>query len=78
MSDKRRDEILEKTFITGDYFVCHKASLVDESVMCRGFYEANKRGHLLIKLGKMLGLIKFIDVMELFREKANKLRYGKR
>lgn len=74
VTDKRRDELLSTVDARTDYFICHKASIVGEKVMCRGFYEKYGNVSILISLGKSLNLISFVDVMEIMRNKLNKIR----
>jgi hypothetical protein len=39
VSDERRSHILRDCARTGNHFLCHKGSLVDEDIVCRGFYD---------------------------------------
>jgi hypothetical protein len=74
VSDKRKEEILTELENTSDYFICHKASVVDKKVMCRGYYEANKHTSLLINLGEDLKLNEFVNVNNILIEGINKTR----
>lgn len=69
VSDDRRREIFKRLKNTGDYFICHKASIVGEDVMCAGYYEAHRESSLLIRLGILLNRIFFIDVIQLMKSK---------
>jgi hypothetical protein len=74
VGDARRDEILRNLGNGDDYFICHKASIVNEKVMCRGYYEANKDSSLLIILGRHLSTIRFVDVLQVMKEGVNRMR----
>lgn len=76
VTDTRRNEIMQDLEEDQDYFICHKASIADKKVMCRGYYEANKSTSLLIKLGTDLGVTQFVDVMEIMKESLNRSRSG--
>ncbi len=67
VSDKRRAEILVGLAQANDYFICHKSSIVNKKVMCRGYYEANKESSTLIRLGHHLKRLVFVDVAEIMR-----------
>jgi hypothetical protein len=74
VSDQRKEEILRTLEATQDYFVCHKASVVDEKVMCSGYYHANKNTSVLIQLATHLGLLRFVNVLEVMRTKISRRR----
>lgn len=57
VSDARRDEIIETCNTTGGPFLCHKGSLVDQDIVCRGHFEANDS--LAVRLAKMLDYYEF-------------------
>jgi hypothetical protein len=75
VTDVRKDQILYQLEQVNDYFICHKASMVNERVMCRGYYEANKKTSLLIILGSQLKLLFFVDVVEIMRNAIHKSRH---
>ncbi len=61
VSSKRRKEIIQSCSKAQTHFICHKASMKDEDVCCKTFYD--KFGHLsqLIRIGQRLGMIKFVE-----------------
>ena len=63
VSDDRKSNIIEETLIDDTYFICHKASMKDQDVMCKGFYERYGYGRANQMLDRM-GLLKleFVEV----------------
>lgn len=39
VSEDRKNEILEDCEQSGKYFLCHKATLRDENIICAGFFD---------------------------------------
>lgn len=74
VSDSRKKDVLQELEQENDYFICHKASIAREKVMCRGYYEGHKTKSILILLGHSLKTIRFVDVMEVMRSGVNKMR----
>lgn len=60
VSDARRDEILEYCNRTHVAFECHKATIADRRVTCRGFYDA--RASLAVRLARMFGWVQFVSL----------------
>lgn len=62
VSDKRRKKILTECERTGQYFICHEATLAgNKTVCCKAFYRKYKNKMAVIILGDKLGVTKFID-----------------
>lgn len=60
VSDERRDEVLESCRTSGRAFECHKASIVGEYRVCRGFFDADVS--LAVRLAKLLDRARFIPL----------------
>lgn len=60
VSDERRDEILSECQRLNAHFICHKASIQDQDVCCRGFYD--ERRDPRSRLAAELGLAEFVTV----------------
>jgi len=59
VSDSRRDEILEQCERSGKYFLCHKGSMVNEEIVCRGFYD--EVPNQALRMASRLGIVKFTE-----------------
>lgn len=64
VSAERRRDIIQECTQEQTHFVCHKASMNDEDVCCKTFYE--KLGHTsqLVRIAQRLGVVKFVDQPE--------------
>lgn len=60
VSDSRRREILKHCSSQDAHFVCHKASIANRDVCCRGFYDAYSTN--LIRISGRLGMLNFVPV----------------
>ena len=60
VSDARRDSILADCNRTGRAFECHKATIVRQHAVCRGFYD--ERASLVVRLAIMLGRVEFTSL----------------
>lgn len=77
VSDSRKEQILYQLEQVNDYFICHKASLVNERVMCRGYYEKNKTdtyNNPVILLAAKLKVLKFVNVIEVMKSGIYRMR----
>lgn len=66
---KRVKEILEKCERDSTHFICHKGSIADMNVVCKGFFDMKTTPFL--ELMKAAGRIKFV-VPEMLELKKNK------
>ncbi|AEH21824.1 VHS1011 protein [Vibrio phage 1] len=60
VSEKRKEDIIAGCEKRDTYFVCHKATINKENVVCRGFYE--KHTSQQIRIAQRLGVIDFVEV----------------
>lgn len=63
VSDKRKEEILRDASAKDTYFTCHKASLVNRNVVCKGFND--EVGTLATRLAALYGFVKRVPIEEL-------------
>lgn len=59
VSDERKKEIITGCLQEDSHFVCHKATIENKEVVCRGFYE--KHTSQMIRISQRLGAVKFVD-----------------
>jgi len=62
VSDERRDEVLEIIERRDTGFTCHKHSIANRDVICRGDYDRDPRRTVAMRLAHLLGLLRFIDL----------------
>lgn len=55
VDDDRRDQLLEGCRKDGTYFLCHKATLRNDAVVCRGFHET--QGNIACRAADAWGLV---------------------
>ena len=60
VSGSRAASVIQDCLKHDSYFICHKASNRDETVVCRGFYETQTCN--LIRIAQRLGVIAFVPV----------------
>ena len=56
---KRAKEIIKDCLKNDTHFICHKASMNGEDIVCRSFYD--NFDSKLIRFAKWLGVIKFVE-----------------
>jgi len=61
VSPDRRKEILKETFREGSHFICHKASMKEEDVCCKKFYDSFGDRSQMVRIAERLGAVKFVD-----------------
>lgn len=63
VSDERKEEIINKECLPKDkWFSCHKFTIKDEEVVCRGFWDKHKRDIWPLRLAQIYQhLIEFIN-----------------
>ena len=59
VSDKRKQQLLNDIERKDTHFICHKATIKNKEVVCRGFYE-NKTSNM-IRISQRLGMVEFVD-----------------
>jgi len=59
VSDDRRDELLKELAESGRAFICHRASMAGEYIVCRGFYDQGLS--LSVVLARQLGAARFVQ-----------------
>ena len=60
VSNDRRIEILTDLARSGRAFICHRASMRGDYIICRAFYEQERS--LSVILARKLGLARFVDL----------------
>jgi len=62
VSPKRAKEILKEIAKTKSYFVCHKASMNDQEIVCKTFFD--KLGHQsqMIRIAERLNVVQFVEL----------------
>jgi hypothetical protein len=64
VSGERRSQILRSCARTGNHFLCHKGTLVNENIVCRGFYDeglGHDRPNQALQIASRLGLVVFVE-----------------
>lgn len=67
VSPKRAKELIQDTIKEGTYFICHKASMNDEEICCKGFYDKFGDKSQQIQVMKRLDNLtegRFIEMVE--------------
>lgn len=61
VSPNRRREIINNCVSKSSHFICHKASMRDEDVCCKTFYD--ELGHTvnLIRIAQRLNMVEFVE-----------------
>lgn len=62
VSDARKREIIKNCLATGAQFICHKATIKGEEVVCRGFYDTYGPQINLIRIAQRLHAVEEVDV----------------
>lgn len=62
VSDERKAEIIEECLKRDSFFVCHKASLIDEVACCAGFWHEYRRDVLDLRIVQALNGGKFVTI----------------
>ncbi|AUR81211.1 hypothetical protein Ares1_0087 [Vibrio phage Ares1] len=60
VSDARKKDILKTCEQDDTHFICHKATIKKQNVVCRGFFENQSTNAL--RVAERLGLIEFVEV----------------
>ena len=59
VSNKRRQEILRDCRTNDNHFTCHKASIKNEDICCKGFYESQTSN--MIRVSQRMNWIELVD-----------------
>ena len=62
VSDNRRKEIIQGCIQSQEYFICHKASMNNEDVCCKAFYDTMGGYSQLIRIAQRMGAVEFVDL----------------
>lgn len=64
VSAKRRKEIIQTCSQDQTHFICHKASMRDEDVCCKNFYD--RLGHIsqMVRIAQRLNAVQFVEQPE--------------
>ena len=63
VSASRKAQVLRECIKKDAHFICHKASIKDQDVVCRGFYDRFSTN--LIRIMGRLGAIEFVKPEEI-------------
>lgn len=61
VSPERKNEIIAEIAQQRNYFVCHKASMNEEEVCCKLFFDQMEGLSQHIQVAKMLGVVEFVE-----------------
>ena len=61
VSPKRRKEIIKNCTENQTHFICHKASMNNEDVCCKTFYDKLGQHSQMIRIAERLGCVDFIE-----------------
>lgn len=59
VSDQRKRDLLSSIEKSDAHFTCHKATIENKDIVCRGFYEVKTSN--MIRISQRLGMIEFVD-----------------
>ena len=59
VSDKRKDGILSDCAKNQNHFICHKATIENQDICCKGFYDTQTSN--MIRIAQRLGAVEFVD-----------------
>jgi len=65
VSPKRAKEIIKDCSGNQTHFICHKASMKNEDVVCKKFYDTIGYKSQLVRIAQRLGAIEFIEQTDL-------------
>lgn len=67
-TDATAQRIVRRLVVTDGHFICHKATISGEEVMCRGHFNAVERGDLrppqLLRIARRLDAVEFVPLPE--------------
>jgi hypothetical protein len=64
VSPKRAKEIIKDCVANQTHFICHKASIDDEEIVCSKFYNTLGQNSQLIRIAQRLDVIEFVEQPE--------------
>ena len=59
VSETRKSNILSDCARNDNHFTCHKATIENEDICCRGFYETQSSN--MIRISQRLNMVEFVD-----------------
>jgi len=59
VSDERKESILDSCSEDDSHFICHKATIENKDVCCKGFYDTQTSG--MIRVASRLNMVEFVD-----------------
>ena len=59
VSDKRKVDILKGCVTKDNHFICHKATMNNEDICCKGFYDTQTSN--MIRISSRLNMVEFVD-----------------
>ena len=61
VSPKRAKQILKEVSETQSYFVCHKASMKDEEIVCKTFFDELGHQSQMIRIAERLNAVQLVE-----------------
>ena len=59
VSNQRRKSILNECRKNDNHFTCHKATINNEDVCCKGFYDSQTSN--MIRISQRMNMVEFVD-----------------
>ena len=59
VSDSRKANILKGCAANDNHFTCHKATIENEDICCKGFYDTQSSN--MIRIASRLNMVEFVD-----------------
>lgn len=59
VSDTRKADILKGCATNDNHFICHKATINNEDICCKGFYDTQTSN--MIRIASRLNMVEFVD-----------------
>ena len=56
----RMQDILKQCEVEGSYFICHKATLAEEEVVCKGFFDKYKEQNNTLRVCDRMGWLQTV------------------
>lgn len=64
VSAKRAKEIIKGCSEKQTYFICHKASIKNEDVVCKKFYDTIGYKSQMIRIAQRLNMVEFVEQVD--------------
>jgi hypothetical protein len=61
VSPKRTKDLLQEIAEKQSYFVCHKASMNDEEIVCKNFFDRLGHQSQMVRIAERLNAVQFVE-----------------